>query len=147
MPTLIVCKKFFRIVPTLFFVMAFSVCGGSVYSQEVVDVQVLRGDKLTITVLEQEELNNAYTVDSGGSLEFPLVAKAIQAEGLTYNELAGRIKEELEKEYFYQATVIVKPFEEEDIEAIQRSVILKWQELVARTRVKKGATCVCERPN
>jgi protein involved in polysaccharide export with SLBB domain len=116
MPTPIVCKKFFRIVPALCFVMVVSVCGLAVYSQELIDILILRGDKVTITVLEQEDLNGVYAVASDGRLEFPLVAEAIRAEGLTCNELAARLKQELEKDYFYQATVIVKPFEEEEEE-------------------------------
>ncbi len=118
MPTLIICKKIFRIVPALCLIIIFSAGIFTVYSQESINIRILRGDKLSIAVLEQEELNNNYTVDSSGQLEFPLITDPIYAEGLTCNELASQIKEELEKNYFYQATVIVKPVEEEEIEVV-----------------------------
>jgi polysaccharide export outer membrane protein len=117
MPTFI-CFKSFKIFLTLLLTGIFSVGSFSAHSQDEFSGTILRGDKLTITVLEQEELNGAYTVDSDGGLEFPLISEAIAAEGLTHNELAARLKQELEKEYFYQATVIVKTFEEKDVEAM-----------------------------
>ena len=121
MSTLIACRRF-KIFLTLFLAAIFSVGVLSVYSQDAPSEQLLPGDKLTIKVLEQEELNGVYTVSSEGSLEFPLIDEAIEAEDLTHNELADKIKEELEKEYFYQATVIVKPFTEGDIDTMVSEV-------------------------
>ncbi|MEI8349006.1 MAG: polysaccharide biosynthesis/export family protein [Candidatus Omnitrophota bacterium] len=76
---------------------------------------IAKGDKLTIKVLEQEDLNGAYTVSSEGAIEFPLINERIPAVGLTYDELAQKIKEKLEEKYFYKATVIVSAFTGEEI--------------------------------
>jgi protein involved in polysaccharide export with SLBB domain len=84
-----------------------------VYSQNSPKV-ISRGDKLTIKVLEQEDLNASYTVGSDGAIEFPLINERIPAEGLTFNELAVKIKGKLEEKYLYQATVSVAAFTGEE---------------------------------
>jgi polysaccharide export outer membrane protein len=75
---------------------------------------ITRGEKLTIKVLEQEDLNGTYTISSDGTLEFPLISEHIVAEGLTFEQLAVKIKEKLEEKYFYQATVNVYFFTGEE---------------------------------
>ena len=118
MPTFITYKKLVRAFSVLFFIAIFSAGNFAVYSQEIFLGQILRGDKVSIEVLEQEELNGTYIISSDGILEFPLVSDVIRAEGLSLNELAAKIKEGLEKDYFYQATVIVKPAEEGVVEEV-----------------------------
>ncbi|NQT32490.1 MAG: polysaccharide biosynthesis/export family protein [Candidatus Omnitrophica bacterium] len=73
------------------------------------------GDKLTIRVAEQETLSGAYTVYSDGVLEFPHIPDGIWAKGLTYGELAEKIKEKLEEDLFYHATVKVTPYRKSDV--------------------------------
>jgi polysaccharide export outer membrane protein len=85
--------------------------------------KIVKGDRLTIKVLEQEDLSGAYTVSSEGTVEFPLISERITAEGLTFEQLAAKIKEKLEGKYFYQATVIVSPFTGEETAFSSRASI------------------------
>lgn len=93
-----------------------------VYSQNS-QKGILRGDKLTIKVMEQEDLNGNYTVNSDGAIEFPLINEHIPAEGLTHEELAAKIKEKLEEKYFYKATVTVQTFTGQDIFASSQAPV------------------------
>lgn len=52
------------------------------------------GDKLRVTVFDQEGLTNTYAVDQSGYIAFPLVG-AIPARGLTVQQLEGKIAEAL----------------------------------------------------
>jgi len=89
----------------------------NIYAQETSPVTIAKGDKLTIKVLEQGDLNGAYSVSSDGTLEFPLITDRIKADGLTYDELAAQIKKKLEESYFYKATVNVSLFKGEEFGA------------------------------
>lgn len=64
------------------------------------------GDRLSFKIIEdQEEAKPLYVLDSG-ELDVPYVGR-VTAQGKTCRELAGEIKRELEKEYYYQATVVL----------------------------------------
>lgn len=76
---------------------------------------IKEGDKLSIQVLEQSELDGTYQVSPEGFLSFPLIQEPLQACGVTYDGLASKIKEALEKDYFYKATVIVSAFNGIDV--------------------------------
>ncbi|MFH1664974.1 MAG: polysaccharide biosynthesis/export family protein [Candidatus Omnitrophota bacterium] len=79
------------------------------FSEEEYKQKISEGDKVTIKVAEQQGLNGVYDVEADGKIEFPLIPERIEATGLTYSELAGKIKEKLEEKYFYHATVSVLP--------------------------------------
>lgn len=48
------------------------------------------GDKIRITVFDQEGLTNTYAIDQSGYIAFPLVG-AVPARGLTVQQLEGKI--------------------------------------------------------
>ena len=52
------------------------------------------GDVLRVTVFDQEELTNTYSVDKGGYISFPLVG-AVAARGKTTNHLEGHLATKL----------------------------------------------------
>src|SRR5947207_12306997 len=64
------------------------------------------GMQIAVTVAEDASLNRAYLVPPGCALEFPAVGR-LQVCGLTMEELANKIREGLEKDYFQKATVSV----------------------------------------
>jgi len=93
----------------------------SAHSQESAH-RIAKGEKMAIQVLEQDDLNGAYSVASDGTIQIPLIPDRINAAGLTYDELAGKIKAELEKKLFYNATVIVSPYKGNEFSAKAGSV-------------------------
>lgn len=64
------------------------------------------GDRLSLRIPEDEEDSKPLRVTDSGELELPCLGP-FPAVGRTCKELAQAIKAELEKEYFYHATVIV----------------------------------------
>lgn len=64
------------------------------------------GDRLSFRVLEDEEDPRPLVVTDSGDLEVPYLGR-FPAVGKSCRELARLLKAELEKEYYYQATVIV----------------------------------------
>ena len=68
--------------------------------------KLLIGDRLSYRVLEEQMAPAAITVSDSGEAEVPLIGR-VPAQGKTCKELALAIKRELEKDYFYHATVIV----------------------------------------
>lgn len=64
------------------------------------------GDRLSFRIVEDEEEPRQLFVTDSGDLEVPYLGR-FPADGRTCKELAQAIKAELEKEYYYQATVIV----------------------------------------
>ncbi|NQT22155.1 MAG: polysaccharide biosynthesis/export family protein [Candidatus Omnitrophica bacterium] len=102
-----------------------------VHAQETSSLpsKVSPGDKLTIKVLEQESLCGSYTVFSNGTLGFPLIPEDVNVKGLTHDEIAQKLKEELEKECFYKATVLVRTYKKEDAYTLRST---------RRTREGKG---------
>ena len=94
-------NNFFVFLVVVFFLLTnFSL----VHSDEY---KIATYDKLLIRVLENKDYNVEVTVSSDGTVDLPLIQK-VKAKGLTIPQLAEKIKKELEKEYFYKATVLVK---------------------------------------
>ncbi|MCX5686061.1 MAG: SLBB domain-containing protein, partial [Candidatus Omnitrophica bacterium] len=63
-------------------------------------------DIISITVHQQPDLSTKTRVAADGSISFPLIGK-IAAAGLTVQQLEGKIKELLEKDYLVKAEVLV----------------------------------------
>ncbi|HVM60593.1 MAG TPA: polysaccharide biosynthesis/export family protein [Verrucomicrobiae bacterium] len=64
------------------------------------------GVSISVTVDEDHSLDHTYVVPISGTIDFVPLGR-IQAEGLTADEVAQKIKQGLEKDYFQKATVIV----------------------------------------
>ncbi len=64
------------------------------------------GDRLSFRIIEDEEDPKPLPVTDSGELEVPLIGR-YPAVGKTCKQLAHELKTELEKEYYYQATVII----------------------------------------
>jgi polysaccharide export outer membrane protein len=65
------------------------------------------GDRVRVTVFEQDGLTNTYTVDQSGYLSFPLVG-AIPARGHTAQQLEGEIANKLRQGYLRDPDVTVE---------------------------------------
>lgn len=65
------------------------------------------GDRVRVTVFEQEGLTNSYSVDQSGYLSFPLVG-AIPARGHTAQQLEGEIANKLRQGYLRDPDVSVE---------------------------------------
>jgi len=64
------------------------------------------GDKLSFRIVEDEEDPKSLVVTDSGDLELPYLGR-FPAEGKTCRQLANEIKIGLEKDYYFQATVII----------------------------------------
>ena len=64
------------------------------------------GDRLSYRIVEDEEDPKPLFVTDSGDLEVPLLGR-FPAVGRTCKDLARALKTELEKEYYYHATVII----------------------------------------
>lgn len=71
------------------------------------------GDQLEYMVIEDREPPTVVLVDEDGKVDVPLINK-VPAVGRTQQALALAISEELKKDYYYQATVIINKHEPED---------------------------------
>ncbi len=65
------------------------------------------GDRLRITVFEQEGLTNSYTVDQAGYIAFPLIGQ-VPARGRTLQQLEGLIAQKLRQGYLRDPDVSVE---------------------------------------
>jgi polysaccharide export outer membrane protein len=65
------------------------------------------GDRVRVTVFEQQGLTNTYSVDQSGYLSFPLVG-AIPARGHTAQQLEGEIANKLRQGYLRDPDVTVE---------------------------------------
>ena len=64
------------------------------------------GDRLSFRIVEDEEDPKPLLVTDSGDLEVPYIGR-FPAVGTTCKQLARQLKTELEKEYYYEATVII----------------------------------------
>lgn len=64
------------------------------------------GDHLSFRIEEDQEAPKPLVVTDSGELELPYIGR-FAAENKTCKQLAREIKAELEKEYYYQATVVI----------------------------------------
>jgi protein involved in polysaccharide export with SLBB domain len=67
---------------------------------------IVPGITISVTVDEDHSLNRAYLVPISGAVDYPPLGR-IMVEGLTTDEVAQKIREGLEKDYFQKATVTV----------------------------------------
>lgn len=65
------------------------------------------GDRVRVTVFEQEGLTNTYAVDQSGYLAFPLIG-AVPARGHTAQEIEGQIADKLRQGYLRDPDVTVE---------------------------------------
>jgi polysaccharide biosynthesis/export protein len=65
------------------------------------------GDKVRVTVFEQESLTNTYAVDQSGYLAFPLIGQ-VPARGYTMQQLEGEIAGQLRNGYLRDPDVSVE---------------------------------------
>jgi polysaccharide biosynthesis/export protein len=64
------------------------------------------GDSITFQILEDEDDPKTLSVQDSGDVEFPYIGR-FPATGKTCRQLAKQVKTELEKKYYYRATVII----------------------------------------
>jgi polysaccharide biosynthesis/export protein len=64
------------------------------------------GDRVSFRIEEDQEESKALTVADAGDLEVPYLGR-FPAEGKSCKQLAAELKKALEKDYYYQATVII----------------------------------------
>ena len=67
---------------------------------------IVPGVTISVTVDEDRSLNRAYLIPVGGAIDYPPLGRMV-VEGLTPDEVAQKIRESLEKDYFQKATVTV----------------------------------------
>lgn len=68
--------------------------------------QLVIGDVINFRVVEDHELPRSLPVNDSGEIEVPLIGR-LPAAGKTLKKLADEIKALLEKDYYYQATVLL----------------------------------------
>ncbi|MBX5133205.1 sugar ABC transporter substrate-binding protein [Rhizobium sp. L9] len=64
------------------------------------------GDRLRITVFDQQSLTNTYTVDQAGYIAFPLIGQ-VPARGRTLQQLSGQIAQKLQQGYLRDPDVTI----------------------------------------
>jgi len=65
------------------------------------------GDKLKITIFNQEDLNGEYTIDGAGNFSLPLVG-TIAAKNLTLEELENKLKDALSPDYLVNPQISIQ---------------------------------------
>jgi polysaccharide export outer membrane protein len=65
------------------------------------------GDKLKVTVFNQEDMNGEYTVDGEGNVSLPLIG-TIMAKNLTLNEFEEKLKEKLVPDYLLNPKIAIQ---------------------------------------
>ena len=65
------------------------------------------GDRLRVVVFGQDGLTNSYVVDASGHIDMPLIG-SVAAGGLTTDQLAGRIAEQLRQGFIREPHVAVE---------------------------------------
>lgn len=65
------------------------------------------GDRLRVTVFDQTNLSNTYTVDQAGYIAFPLVGQ-VAARGATLTQLEGTLAQKLKQGYLRDPDVTIE---------------------------------------
>ncbi|UVC11843.1 polysaccharide export protein [Rhizobium sp. TH2] len=65
------------------------------------------GDRLRVTVFDQKDLTNTYSVDQAGYVAFPLIG-SVAARGRTIQELEGQIATQLQKGFLRNPDVSIE---------------------------------------
>ena len=81
---------------------------GTSFQKDTLDDQhkLAIGDRLSFRIVEEEDEPKQLMITDSGDVEVPYAGR-FPAVGKTCKELASLLKTELEKDYYYQATVIV----------------------------------------
>jgi polysaccharide export outer membrane protein len=86
---------------------SYSVVAGTTSMEVLDDKRPLRiGDRLSMRVVEDRKPPVGLIITDSGEVDVPLIGR-VRAKGLTCKQLAYEIKQPLEREYYYKATVIV----------------------------------------
>jgi polysaccharide export outer membrane protein len=64
------------------------------------------GDRVSLQILEDRDAPRSLVVADSGELDVPYVGRVLAADK-TCKQLADELKTQLEKEYYYQATVVI----------------------------------------
>ena len=64
------------------------------------------GDRISLQILEDRDLPKSLVVADSGELDVPYVGR-VAATDKTCKQLANELKAQLEKEYYYRATVVI----------------------------------------
>src|SRR6266481_10048799 len=68
--------------------------------------KVRAGDRVAFQILEDRDVPKSLVVADSGELDFPYVGR-VAATDKSCKQLAGELKAQLEKEYYYRATVVI----------------------------------------
>jgi protein involved in polysaccharide export with SLBB domain len=96
--------------PTLFFLLLFFFAANSLYAEETMQsggYQLGPGDKLVISVFNQEDLTGAYTINGAGRFSMPFIG-SVEAKGLTITELTDLIVNKLKPDYLLNPRVSIE---------------------------------------
>jgi polysaccharide export outer membrane protein len=97
--------------PILFsFLLLFSLAANVLYAEETVQsdgYQLGPGDKLAITVFNQEDLTGEYSINGAGRFSMPFIG-SVQAKGLTIMELTDLIVNKLKPDYLLNPRVSIE---------------------------------------
>ena len=79
-------------------------------------MRVLGDDVLAVTVYDNQDLSGEFTVQSDGSIVYPLLGQ-VPVSGSTVAEVKGRLTELLEADYLWSAivSVTVKEFRSQKV--------------------------------
>jgi len=84
-----------------------SVTASEITADSVVDEHKLAaGDKVSFQILEDRDPAKSLTVTDSGELDVPYVGRVV-AQHKTCKQLAQELKVQLEKEYYYRASVVI----------------------------------------
>lgn len=106
-------KTWSPVLPALAVVLAVSGCSGyrpapaAFHAALNQPYQLGAGDKVRVTVFEQESLTNTYSVDPSGYIAFPLIG-AVPARGRTAQQLEAELADKLRQGYLRDPDVSVE---------------------------------------
>lgn len=106
-------KTWSPVLPALAIVLAVSGCSGyrpapaAFHAALNQPYQLGAGDKIRVTVFEQESLSNTYSVDPSGYIAFPLIG-AVPARGRTAQQMEAELADKLRQGYLRDPDVSVE---------------------------------------
>ena len=96
--------------PILLFLLLFSFAANPLYAEETVQsggYQLGPGDKLVISVFNQEDLTGEYAINGAGRFFMPFIGN-VDAKGLTITELTDLIVNKLKPDYLLNPRVSIE---------------------------------------
>jgi len=106
-------KRFLALLPVLAIAQVLAGCSGyrpapaAFHSAITQPYRLGAGDRIRVTVFEQEGLTNTYSVDQSGYVAFPLVGN-VPARGKTVQEMEGALAAQLRQGYLRDPDVSVE---------------------------------------